>query len=109
MTMKYIKESEELERVLNAEKAVLYKHSPICGVSAAAKNEVERFVADHTDIPVYVIDVRAQRQLSREVADRLAIRHESPQAIVIKNARPVWNASHFDITADSLASAVADL
>jgi bacillithiol system protein YtxJ len=109
MPLEYIVESEKLERVLGAEKAVLYKHSPICGVSAAVKIEVDQFVADHADIPVYVIDVRAQRSLSREAADRLAIHHESPQAIVIKNARAVWNASHFDITAESLAMAVEDL
>ncbi|MCK4776479.1 MAG: bacillithiol system redox-active protein YtxJ [Candidatus Krumholzibacteria bacterium] len=104
--MMYIKEIEELEKVLNAEKAVLYKHSPVCGVSAAVKKEVDLFVLDHSDVPVYVIDVRAQRPLSRETADRLEIRHESPQAIVIINARPVWHASHFDINADSLAAAV---
>ncbi len=108
MPMEYIKELEELERILSADTAILYKHSTICGVSAAAKNEVDQFVADHPDIPVYVIDVRAQRQLSREVADRLQIRHESPQAIVIHNASPVWNTSHFDITAESLAAAVKD-
>jgi len=107
--MEYIKDSEELERALSAEKAVLYKHSTICGVSLSVKNEVEQFVADHPDIPVYVIDVVAQRPLSREVADRLNIRHESPQAIVIQNARAVWNTSHFDITVDSLATAVKDL
>ena len=109
MAMEYIKDSVELERALSAEKAVLYKHSTNCGVSLSVKNEVEQFVADHPDIPVYVIDVVAQHPLSREVADRLNIRHESPQAIVIQNTRAVWNTSHFDITVDSLAAAVKDL
>jgi bacillithiol system protein YtxJ len=70
---------------------------------------VERFVSIHDEVPVYVVDVRAQGPLSQKVALRLEIRHESPQAIVIVRGRPVWNASHFDITAESLESAVPGL
>lgn len=107
MPLAYIKDFELLEKVLHAEKALLYKHSPICGVSHAAKREIERFVQIHEDILVYAIDVVSERPLSQKAAHRLGIRHESPQAILIVNGRPVWNASHFDITAESLAGAVA--
>lgn len=106
MPIEYITDFERLEQALNAERAVLYKHSPVCGVSAAALREVERFVSIHADVPVYVVDVRAQRPLSQKVALRLDIQHESPQAIVIVRGRPEWNASHFDITVESLESAV---
>jgi bacillithiol system protein YtxJ len=107
MPLAYIKDFELLEKVLHAEKAILYKHSPICGVSHAAKREVDRFVQTNDDIPVYAIDVRSERHLSQKAAMRLDVRHESPQAILIVNGRSVWNASHFDITAESLADAVA--
>jgi bacillithiol system protein YtxJ len=106
MSLSYIKDFELLEKVLHADKALLYKHSPICGVSHAAKREVERFVQTHDEFPVYAIDVRSQRPISQKAALRLDIRHESPQAILIVNGRAVWNASHFDITAESLAEAV---
>ena len=34
---------------------------------------------------------------------RFGIRHETPQAILLRDGRPVWNASHFRITAAELA------
>jgi monothiol bacilliredoxin len=35
------------------------------------------------------------------------IRHESPEVIVLQNGKPVWHASHYDVTADALAKEVA--
>jgi bacillithiol system protein YtxJ len=37
------------------------------------------------------------------MAARLGIRHETPQAILLRDGRPVWSASHFRITADALS------
>jgi hypothetical protein len=36
---------------------------------------------------------------------RLGVRHETPQAILLRDGKPVWKASHFRITADALAQA----
>ena len=107
MALVFIKDFEQLEKVLNAEKALLFKHSPICGVSAAVRREVERFVEIHGGVPVYAIDVRSERPLSQKAALRLDVRHESPQAILILDGRATWNASHFEITTESLAEAVS--
>jgi bacillithiol system protein YtxJ len=34
------------------------------------------------------------------------VRHESPQALLIKDGRSVWNASHWSVTSDSLSDAL---
>jgi bacillithiol system protein YtxJ len=34
------------------------------------------------------------------------VRHESPQAILLRDGKPVWKASHFRITAGALAQAL---
>jgi bacillithiol system protein YtxJ len=44
--------------------------------------------------------------LSDTVAERLGVRHESPQALLIKDGRAVWHASHWSITSEALVSAL---
>jgi bacillithiol system protein YtxJ len=41
--------------------------------------------------------------VSDQVAARFGIRHETPQAILLREGRVVWSASHFRITAETLA------
>ncbi|MBK5099311.1 MAG: DUF2847 family protein, partial [Gemmatimonadetes bacterium] len=36
------------------------------------------------------------------IADRLGIRHQSPQIILLADGQPVWNASHGAVTAEIL-------
>lgn len=103
-----ITETEALEEALRAETAVLYKYSPSCAVSAVAATQIERFAAEHPDTPVYKLDVVAQKELALEAADRLEVRHQSPQVILMRDGRPVWHASHYGIRATRLANILED-
>jgi len=67
---------------------------------------VQRFVQEHPEVPVYLVDVIRQRPLSREIAAHLGILHESPQAILIQGGAVRWHASHYDVTAEALAAQV---
>ena len=86
--------------------AVLYKHSPVCGLSMRARRQVRRFLEAHPDLPVYVVDVIRQRELSREIEECTGIRHESPQAIVLRGGDPAWHGSHRAVTEEALTRAV---
>ncbi len=101
-----IRVEEELDGVLAEPVAVLYKHSPLCGASALAARQVRLFMEEHPDVPVYLIDVIRDRPMARAVARRLSIRHESPQAFVLRDGRVVWNGSHDAVTAEALAGQV---
>jgi bacillithiol system protein YtxJ len=57
----------------------------------------------HPEVPVYWVDVKGQRPLSQEIAARLGITHESPQAILLRAGAPVWHDSHFGVTAEAIA------
>lgn len=46
-----------------------------------------------------MITVQSHCSVCDSVAQRLGIRHETPQAILLRHGRPVWSASHFRITA----------
>ena len=102
-----LREVEELETVFEAPLAVLYKHSPTCGLCTMAAEELAAFMGANPDIPVYQVDVLRDRPLAVEVERRLEIRHESPQAIVFRRGEAVWNGSHRAVTADALERAAA--
>jgi bacillithiol system protein YtxJ len=96
-----------LDAALAAPIAVLYKHSPICAVSTWSLREVKRFAREHPDTAVYHIDVILHRELSNWIAQHFGIRHESPQALVVRNGRDAWATSHSGITAAALWKQVA--
>ena len=68
---------------------------------------MQEFIRRRPEVPVYLVDVLGQRLLSQRIAGDLSIRHESPQAIVLRRGAPLWHASHYDVTADALAKEVA--
>ena len=82
---------------------VLFKHSRSCGISCEALEELYSHLSDRPGGAGYhVITVQSHRRVSDETALRLGVRHETPQVIVLKDGQPVWNASHFRITAAEL-------
>ena len=86
---------------------LLFKHSRTCGISAEAFDELRSHLERGQIAAAYkVITVQSHRRISDEVADRLGVRHETPQAILLRDGRPVWKASHFRITADELNRAI---
>jgi bacillithiol system protein YtxJ len=94
-------------RFADAPVALLYKHSPTCGLSDMALDEVMAFHGAHPDVPIYQVDVLGNRSLSNEVESVLGIRHESPQAIVFRDGVAVWHGSHRGVNRARLAEAVA--
>ena len=84
------------------------KHSLTCPISLAAFGEYTKFTEVHQDIPTAYLAVQEARPLSNHVAEITGIKHESPQAILFHNGKPVWDASHQQITAEKLEKAVLE-
>ena len=96
-------DKEELNRLMSDSSkhpVVVFKHSNSCGISSAAYREMEKL--DN----VSLLDVHQSRELSREVATITGVEHESPQVIVLKNGKAVWNASHYGVKAGAVAEAL---
>lgn len=81
---------------------VLFKHSTTCPISSAAYREMSRLA-----VPVSMIVVQQSRGVSREVETRTGVRHESPQAIILRHGKAAWSASHYDITAEEVERALS--
>ena len=55
---------------------------------------------------VNILEVQSAREVSSELANRTGIQHETPQVIVLRDGKAVWNASHFDVTAADVKRAL---
>jgi bacillithiol system protein YtxJ len=104
---------DDLEQALkesNQRVVLIFKHSLTCPISSRAFREFESYMEDPDPKVAYkLITIQAARPVSEEVAERLQIQHESPQAILVKDGRGIWSATHFDITAASLKEAISDI
>jgi bacillithiol system protein YtxJ len=94
------KDWEALLARSNTEPVIVFKHSSTCPVSAAAYAEMSRV---ETDVSLLV--VQQARELSHEIASATGVRHESPQAIILRNGQAVWNASHWSVKAEAVETA----
>ena len=86
---------------------LLFKHSVACGTSFEALDELIDHLNDERVPARYaMITVQTHRDLSTAIAKRLGVRHETPQALLIRGGRVVWSASHFRVTGGALEAAI---
>jgi bacillithiol system protein YtxJ len=79
---------------------VLFLHDPFCPVSAGARRRVREAGGE-----VFLVNVSRQHELNHAIAERTGVRHESPQAFVLRDGKPIWYASHAGITTEGLTTA----
>jgi len=105
-----ISEKEKLNILLNRSEEypqLIYKHSTRCSVSYVAKQELDQHketLSDHADL--HLINVIEQRDLSNLIAERLNVRHESPQVLVLKNRQVIWSGSHWSVKGKEILSKI---
>lgn len=92
---------------LSHEKPVaIFKHSTRCSVSRMALRQFEKEFDLSDKVTAYFLDLIAYRDVSDEIAIRFNVQHQSPQLVLIKEGKAVYNASHSDIDAEELKSIV---
>jgi bacillithiol system protein YtxJ len=97
-----INTTEQLDSLFeqsNEKPIVLFKHSLTCPISAGVYQEVSNADAD-----INIIIMQKARNVSEAVAEKTGIRHESPQAIILKDGKVVYHAAHYDVTAEDVES-----
>lgn len=100
--MKEMTSREDADAAFDEESALVFKHSTHCPISANARREMESLVSGGEPVPVYEVDVNAERELSDYVAERSGVTHESPQVILLRRGRPAWDADRFEVTAGAI-------
>jgi bacillithiol system protein YtxJ len=101
---------EQLDRLIiesQAQPVLLFKHSYTCGVSAEALDElITHLNEDNPDVRYAMVTVQTHRDISNAVSAKFGVRHETPQALLVRDGRVVWSASHFRVNAEELNKAL---
>ncbi len=98
-----INSSRELDQLFeqsNQKPVVLFKHSITCPISSNVYDEISDFTGE-----INLVVVQSARNISNAIEEKTGIRHQSPQAIVLKAGTAVYHASHYDISAEDLTAA----
>ncbi|WP_445458274.1 bacillithiol system redox-active protein YtxJ [Flavobacterium sp. HNIBRBA15423] len=94
-TLTSMEELETIETISYEKPVVLFKHSTRCSISRFA---LKRFDTEYDfseeQINWYLLDLLNYRDLSNEIARRYNIEHQSPQIIIIRNGKAVFDTSH---------------
>nr|WP_315167140.1 bacillithiol system redox-active protein YtxJ [uncultured Flavobacterium sp.] len=84
----------------SAEKpVVVFKHSTRCSVSRMALKQFENEFNLMDEVDTYFLDLISYRDISNEIASRFQVVHQSPQLVLIKDGKSIYDASHSDIDA----------
>lgn len=99
-------EISQLDEIITASKeqpVIIFKHSTRCSISRMALKQFEKEY-DFTDKQVtpYFLDLLAHRPISNDIAARFGVMHQSPQLLLIKDEKSIYDASHSDIDAEDL-------
>ncbi len=82
---------------------VLFKDSTTCGISASVKYRLEGDWAQlDSNVTLYYLDLLSYRPISNAIAERYGVVHQSPQIIIVKGGRAVYNISHHRISVPDL-------
>lgn len=88
---------DELFEESHTRPVLLFKHSNSCGISSGVMSKVS-----DVDAEMHLVVVQTERAIADAIESRTNIRHESPQAIVLKGGVPVYHASHYGIRSADL-------
>ncbi|MGL2993619.1 bacillithiol system redox-active protein YtxJ [Flavobacterium sp. TSSA_36] len=94
---------EELTSLSNEKSVLIFKHSTRCSISRFALKQFEKEFNLHDAIDAYFLDLITYREISNEIATRFGVQHQSPQLLLIKEEKAIYNVSHDAIEAVALS------
>ena len=102
-TLDKTEQFDEIDEISQTKPVVLFKHSTRCSISRMALKQFDaEFNYPEEKIDWYLLDLLNHRDLSNEIASRYNVVHQSPQIVVIRNGKAVFNESHDSISAEDL-------
>jgi bacillithiol system protein YtxJ len=96
----------EIMDLSHEQPVVIFKHSTRCSISRMALKQFENEFDLEGSVTPYFLDLLNHRDISNEIATRFEVYHQSPQLLLIKEGKSIYDASHSDIDAVELKGRV---
>ncbi|MEL7119595.1 MAG: bacillithiol system redox-active protein YtxJ [Bacteroidota bacterium] len=101
---------DEIDEISTSKPVVIFKHSTSCGTSAFAKHGMEaEWDFEDADLDFFYLDLLRYRSVSNEVASHYSVVHQSPQILLIKDGKAIYDTSHFNVNIGSIKKALASV
>ena len=97
-----LQQLNEISEESNQKPVVIFKHSTRCSISRMALKQFENNFNLHDEVKPYFLDLIEHRDVSNEIANRFEVVHQSPQILLIKDGKSVYDVSHDGIDAEVL-------
>lgn len=81
---------------------LLFKHSVMCPLSINAKEIIDEFVTEDKPFESHMLIVQEQPEVSKELEEKLKIKHETPQLILLKEGVVKGKLDKSEITKDNI-------
>jgi bacillithiol system protein YtxJ len=91
---------EEIKELSNTKPVLIFKHSTRCSISSMSLDRLLRNwkTEDGEKVVPFFLDLIAFRSLSGQIEEEFGVPHESPQVIIIRNGKAVYDNSHYGIS-----------
>lgn len=114
--MKELLTTKDIDSMLeqsNQSPILVLKHSTSCPISAHAYKAFSSFIEQQNPegkgLNVAYVKVIESRPASLYLAEKIELRHQSPQIILIEQGKVVWHESHWQITVEQLNSVMTNM
>jgi len=95
-----IADLEKIDSESQMHPVLILKHSTTCSISAMALSRLERKwqSEDSEKLKPFYLDLLQHRDISNEIEKRYGVQHQSPQVLIIRSGKCVYNSSHMEIS-----------
>ena len=94
--LKSISDYNEALEASRKNPVIIFKHSVRCGISSMALDKVVSNYQDKDPL-IFYLDLINHRDLSNHIAEDSGVWHQSPQVIILKDGKAIFNTSHHKI------------
>jgi bacillithiol system protein YtxJ len=107
--LKEVSQLESIDKESESSFVLILKHSTTCSISAMALSRLERkwLDSDVTKAKPYYLDLLSYRNISNEIEKRYQVEHQSPQVLIIKNAKCIFSETHSSIRYEDIMELVS--
>ena len=102
MTWEELTSKDQLEEIIQSndnQHTLIFKHSTRCSISSTALDRLLRKwnIREMEGVRPFYLDLIRNREVSNFVSEKTNVPHQSPQVLLIKNGKVVYDESHFGI------------
>jgi bacillithiol system protein YtxJ len=102
-------DSAQLDNLVERSKEkpqVIFKHSTRCSISSTAKYRLEQ-ARESDAVDFYYLDLISHREVSGRISELFGVPHASPQVLVIRDGKCIFDESHLGIRMEDILEQAA--